>query len=106
MNKIDLVDKASLKKDVSDFKVGDEVKVHLKVKEGEKTRVQIFAGTVIRRKGSGVRASFTVLKEVRGDLIEKIFPLHSPQVEKVSVTSKGKVKKAKLYHLVRKFDKK
>jgi large subunit ribosomal protein L19 len=99
MSKIDFVDKASLKKKPPEFNVGDQVKVHLKVREGDKTRVQVFAGIVIRKRGTGVGSSFTVLKEVRGDVIEKVFPLHSPVVEKVTVTAKGQPRRAKLYHL-------
>ncbi|OGW77430.1 MAG: 50S ribosomal protein L19 [Omnitrophica bacterium RIFCSPHIGHO2_02_FULL_49_9] len=99
MSKIDVVEKKYLKENVPVFKVGDEVKVHLKVREGDKTRIQIFAGTVIRKKGHGTSASFTVLKETRGDVVEKVFPLHSPQVDQVTVTTKGKVRRAKLYYL-------
>jgi large subunit ribosomal protein L19 len=99
MNKIELVEKDYLKKELPEFRVGDEVKVHLKVHEGDKTRTQIFAGTVIRRRGRGTNATFTVLKEVRGDTVEKTILLHSPNVEKVQVTTKGSVRRAKLYYL-------
>ena len=99
MNKIELIEKDYLKKSAPEFKVGDEVKVHLKVKEGDKTRIQIFQGTVIRRRGRGTNATFTVLKEVRDDTVEKTFLLHSPQVEKVTVVTKGKVHRARLYYL-------
>ncbi len=88
-----------MKKSLPEFNVGDEVKVHLKVQEGDKTRIQIFEGTVIRKRGQGINATFTVLKEVRDDIVEKIFLLHSPQVEKIQVTAKGKAHRAKLYHL-------
>jgi large subunit ribosomal protein L19 len=73
--------------------------VHVRVKEGDKTLTQLFEGVCICKKGKGVRASFTVLKESYGDKVEKIFPLHSPNVEKVTVSAKGKVRRAKLYYL-------
>jgi len=84
---------------VPEFRVGDVLKIHIKVKEGEKSRIQIFEGTCIRRRGSSVNASFTVVKETHGDIVEKIFPLYSPTIDKIVVTSKGNVKRAKLYHL-------
>ena len=84
------------------FCVGDTLKIHLKVKEGDKTRTQMFEGVCISRKGSGVSASFTVIKETHGDIVEKIFPLFSPNVEKIVVERKGKVKRSKLYHLRKK----
>ena len=99
MNKIELIEKEYLKKSIPEFRVGDQVKVHLKVQEGDKTRTQVFAGTVIRKRGRGTNATFTVLKEVRDDLVEKVFLLHSPHVEKIAVTTKGKAHRAKLYHL-------
>ena len=99
MKKVELIEKDYLKKSIPEFQVGDQVKVHLKVQEGDKTRTQVFQGTVIRKRGSGTSATFTVLKEVRDDIVEKVFLLHSPQVEKIQVTTKGKVHRAKLYHL-------
>ena len=99
---IKIVTKEYFKKDVPDFRVGDTLKVHLKVKEGDKTRTQLFEGVCIARKGSGVGASFTVVKETHGDIVEKIFPIHSPTVEKIVVDRKGKVRRAKLYHLRKK----
>ena len=98
-DKILEVEKKYLKDKPSDFRVGDQVKVHTKVREGEKTRIQIFEGIVIRRRGSGTRATFTVLRDEHGDQIEKVFPLHSPNVEKVVVAKSGAVRRAKLYHL-------
>ena len=105
MSKIDLIEKDYLKSKVPSFQVGDQVKVHLKVREGEKTRIQVFAGTVIRKRGQGTGASFAVLKETRGDVIEKVFPLHSPTLEKVVVTAKGRARRAKLYYLREKHSK-
>lgn len=99
MNKIELIERDYLKKSLPEFNVGDEVKVSLKVQEGDKTRTQIFAGTVIRKKGRGINATFSVLKEVRDDIVEKIFLVHSPHIEKIAVTTKGKARRAKLYHL-------
>lgn len=99
MSQIELIEKDYLKKSIPEFRVGDQVKVHLKVHEGDKTRVQVFEGTVIRKRGRGTNATFTVLKEVRDDTIEKTFSLHSPNIEKITVVVKGKVRRAKLYHL-------
>ena len=99
MSKIDLIEKDYLKKTIPEFNVGDEVKVHLKVQEGDKSRIQIFAGTVVKKRGRGINASFSVLKEIRDDIVEKSFLLHSPQVEKIAVTTKGKARRSKLYHL-------
>lgn len=90
------------KKEVPEFRVGDTLKIHLRVKEGDKTRTQIFEGTCIRRRGTGIGASFTVLKETHGDMVEKIFPLYSPTIEKIALVRKGKVRRAKLYHLRKK----
>ena len=99
MKKIELIEKDYLKQSVPEFRVGDQVKVHLKVQEGDKTRIQVFQGIVIRRRGRGTNATFTVLKEVRDDTVEKVFLLHSPQVEKVTVITKGKPRRARLYYL-------
>ena len=96
------VSKDLYKKDVPDFRVGDTLKIHIKVKEGDKTRTQMFEGVCIRRRGTGAGASFTVVKETHGDIVEKIFPLYSPTIEKIVVGKKGKVRRAKLYHLRKK----
>ena len=90
------------KKDVPAFRVGDTLKVHIRVKEGDKTRTQVFEGVCISRRGTGLSANFAVLKETHGDIVEKIFPIHSPNVEKIVVSRKGKFKRAKLYHLRKK----
>lgn len=100
--KLELIEKDHVKKSLPEFHIGDQVKVHLKVQEDEKTRTQVFLGTVIKKRGSGIGASFTVLKDVRGDMVQKTFPVHSPNVEKVTVVLKGKAKRAKLYHLMKK----
>ena len=99
---IETIEKEIRKREVPEFRVGDTLKIHIKVKEGDKTRTQVFEGVCIRRRGSGAGASFTVLKESHGDMVEKIFPLYSPTVEKIAVTQKGKVRRAKLYYLRKK----
>ncbi len=88
-----------IKNDPMSFRVGDTVKVHNLIREGEKSRVQIFQGMVIAKKGSGARETFTVRKISDGVGVEKIFPIHSPNVEKIEVTKTGKVRRAKLYYL-------
>lgn len=88
-----------LKKEVPKFGIGDTVLVHVKIKEEGKTRIQVFEGVVIRRKGSGIRATFTVRRVSYGEGVERIFPLHSPFIEKVEVKKKGSVRRAKLYYL-------
>ncbi len=99
---MDIVEKEFASKKTAAFRVGDTLKVHVRVKEGDKTRTQLFEGTCIRKKGTGARASFTVLKESYGDKVEKVFPLYSPNVEKIVVSHKGKVRRAKLYYLKQK----
>jgi large subunit ribosomal protein L19 len=96
------VEEAGGKKEVPDFRVGDTLKVHIRVKEGDKTRTQVFEGICIRRRGSGASASFSVIRETHGDIVEKIFPIFSPTVEKIAVTRRGKARRAKLYHLRKK----
>lgn len=91
-----------LKKDIPEFSPGDTVQVHVKVIEGEKERIQVFQGVVIRRKKAGVKSTFTVRKISSGIGVERIFPLHSPIIDKIKVMRKGKVSRAKLYYLRRK----
>jgi large subunit ribosomal protein L19 len=93
------VEKAYLKKDVPDFKVGDTVKVHYKTVEGGKERLQVLEGVVISRKGKGIRETFTIRRFSHGVGVERTFPVHSPRVEKVDITKRGKVRKAKLFYL-------
>ena len=102
MDKIELIEKDYIKKDVPQFRTGDTVKVYLKVQEGDKTRTQIFEGVVIRRRGQGVGESFTVLRDMRGDIVEKVFPVHSPFLEKITVVKKGKFSRSKLYYMRKK----
>ncbi len=93
------IEAAELKAEVPQFNVGDTVKVHNKIKEGNKERIQIFEGTVIKRQGGSNRETFTVRKNSNGVGVEKTWPLHSPNVEKVEVVRKGKVRRAKLFYL-------
>ena len=86
-------------REVAEFKTGDTVRVHAKVKEGNRERIQVFEGTVLKKQGTGVRATFTVRKISNGVGVEKTWPLHSPIVEKVDVVRRGKVRRAKLYYL-------
>ena len=99
MHKLDAVDAASLRSDIPDFRPGDSLKVHVRVVEGNKSRIQVFAGVVIARSGSGVRETFTVRKISYGVGVERTFPVHTPVVEKIEVTTRGDVRRAKLYYL-------
>jgi len=105
MNKIAELEKDFMKKKILAFKVGDTVRVFVKIKEGDKTRLQAFEGIVIAKKGSSVRETFTVRRISYGEGVERIFQLHSPLIESVSVVKKGKVRRAKLYYLKNKFGK-
>lgn len=93
------IETAQLKQDVTDFNVGDTIKVYAKIKEGNRERVQVFEGTVIKRQNGGARETFTVRKFSNGIGVEKSWPLHSPSVEKIEVVRLGKVRRAKLYYL-------
>jgi large subunit ribosomal protein L19 len=99
MNAIDLIDAQSLRDDVPDFEPGDTLKVHVRVVEGNRERVQVFQGAVIRRQGSGLRETFTVRKVSFGVGVERTFPVHSPIVAKIEVLTRGDVRRAKLYYL-------
>jgi large subunit ribosomal protein L19 len=100
MDLLKKIEQAYLKESLPAFKVGDEVDVRVKIKEGEKERVQVFNGTVIRIKGGkGIRGSFTVRRIVQGEGVERVFPFHSPAVEGVLVKRPGRVRRAKLYYL-------
>ncbi|MCB1003866.1 MAG: 50S ribosomal protein L19, partial [Acidimicrobiales bacterium] len=96
---IDLVDNTNLRDDIPAFGPGDTLKVHVRVVEGSKERIQVFQGVVIRRQGSGVRESFTVRKVSYGVGVERTFPLHTPTVAKIEVMTRGDVRRAKLYYL-------
>ena len=99
MNIINKIEQEQLKDDVADFNVGDTVKVHTRVVEGGKERIQIFQGLCIGRKGSGVNAAFTVRKISYGEGVERVFPVHTPRIAKIEVTARGKVRRAKLNYL-------
>lgn len=99
MNIIDKIEKEQLNEEVADFNVGDTVKVHCRVIEGGKERIQIYQGLVIGRRGSSINASFTVRKISYGEGVERVFPLHSPRVAQVEVVTRGKVRRAKLNYL-------
>jgi large subunit ribosomal protein L19 len=99
MNKVDPIEKLRLRDDLPDFRAGDTVKVHVRVVEAGRERVQIFQGVVIRRRGGGLRESFTVRKISFGVGVERTFPLHSPQIASLEVVSRGDVRRAKLYYL-------
>jgi large subunit ribosomal protein L19 len=88
-----------LKKDLPEFGPGDTLRLHVKIKEGDKERIQVFQGTVISRKGSGVSESITVRKVSAGIEVERVFPLYSPNIDKIQVVRKGKVRRSKLYYL-------
>jgi large subunit ribosomal protein L19 len=99
MHILDSVDKASLKTDVPDFRAGDTVKVHVNIVEGNRSRIQVFQGIVIRRSGEGVRETFTVRKVSFQVGVERTFPVHSPVIDKIELVSRGQVRRAKLYFL-------
>lgn len=99
MNTLDFIDKASLREDIPAFRAGDTLEVHVKVIEGTKERVQVFKGIVIRRQGGGVRETFTVRKVSFGVGVERTFPVHSPNIDKIVAATRGDVRRAKLYYL-------
>src|SRR5579863_2914956 len=96
---LDKIESEQYRKNALDFSVGDSVKVHTKVVEGDKERIQIFAGVVIGRRGHGLNASFTVRRISYGEGVERVFPVHSPRVDKIEVERKGSVRRAKLTYL-------
>ncbi|ASY18412.1 large subunit ribosomal protein L19 [Candidatus Planktophila versatilis] len=99
MNILDVVDAASLRKDIPQFRAGDELKIHVRVIEGSKSRLQVFQGIVIGRQGEGVRETFTIRKVSYGVGVERTFPVHTPVIEKIELVKKGDVRRAKLYYL-------
>jgi large subunit ribosomal protein L19 len=102
---IENIERKQLRDDVPQFKAGDTVKVHFKVIEGTRQRIQVFQGTVIKRQGQGARETFTVRKQSFGVGVERTFPVHSPKIEKIEVTMIGDVRRAKLYYLRKKVGK-
>lgn len=99
MDIISKIEQEQMKQDVTPFNVGDSVKVHCRVVEGGKERIQIYEGLVIARSGSGVNAAFTVRKISYGEGVERVFPVHTPRIAKIEVVSRGKVRRAKLHYL-------
>jgi len=99
MNVLDAVDAASLRTDIPSFRSGDELKVHVRVIEGNKSRIQVFQGVVIRRQGSGVRETFTIRKISYGVGVERTFPVHTPVIERIEIVRHGSARRAKLYYL-------
>ena len=99
MNTLDALDADSLRDDIPDFRPGDTVKVHVRVIEGNRSRIQVFAGVVISRAGDGLRESFTVRKVSFGVGVERTFPVHSPIIDKIEIDRRGDVRRAKLYYL-------
>lgn len=99
MDVIEAIEKEQMRLDIPDFKAGDTIRVHARIKEGEKERIQIFQGVVIRKRKGGTGATFTVRKVSYGIGVERIFPLHSPNIDKVEIVSRGKVRRGRLYYL-------
>nr|WP_231723417.1 MULTISPECIES: 50S ribosomal protein L19 [unclassified Veillonella] len=99
VNIIDVLEKEQLRSDIPEFRAGDTVKVHVKVVEGSRERIQVFEGLVINRQGGSVRETFTVRRIASGVGVERVFPLHSPRLAKIEVTRRGIVRRAKLYYL-------
>ena len=99
MNQLDMLEKEQMRLDLPSFNAGDSVKVYSRIKEGDKERIQVFAGVVIRKRSGTTGATFTVRKISYGVGVEKIFPFHSPTIDKVEVVSRGRVRRAKLYYL-------
>ena len=99
MNSMETIEKEQMRMDLPDYAVGDTVKVHFKIVEGEKERIQVFEGVVIRKRKGGVGATFTVRKVSYGIGVERIFPLHSPRIERIEIVNRGRVRRARLYYL-------
>ena len=99
MELIDSIERERIRTDLSDFRAGDTVRVHVKIREGDKERTQIFEGVVIRKKRGGIGSTFTVRKNSYGIDVERIFPLYSPAIEKIVVVNKGSVRRSRLYYL-------
>ena len=99
MNVIEMIEKEQMRLDIPDFKPGDTIRVHARIKEGEKERIQTFQGVVLRKRRGSTGATFTVRKVSYGIGVERIFPLHSPNIDRIEVITRGRVRRAKLYYL-------
>jgi large subunit ribosomal protein L19 len=99
MNTLDALDAESIRTDIPDFRAGDTLKVHARVVEGNRSRIQIFQGVVIRRQGGGLRETFTIRKVSFGVGVERTYPVHSPQLDRIEIVTRGDVRRAKLYYL-------
>jgi len=99
MDAIELIEREQIRTDLPTFKVGDAVRVHVRIIEGEKERIQVFEGVVIRKRQGSFRSTFTVRKISYGIGVERIFPFHSPRIEKIEVVTRGRVRRAKLYYM-------
>jgi len=99
MNRLDYIEREQMRLDIPQFRTGDTVKVHVKIREGEKERIQVFQGIVIAKRNGGMRSSFTVRKISSGIGVEKVFPLHCPSIDKIEVVQRGRVRRSRLYYL-------
>jgi large subunit ribosomal protein L19 len=99
MNVLDQIEREQMRLDIPEFRTGDTVKVHIKIREGEKDRIQVFQGVVIAKRKGGLRSSFTVRKISYGVGVEKVFPLHSPVIDRIEIVQLGKVRQSRLYYL-------
>jgi large subunit ribosomal protein L19 len=99
MNTIKMLEKEQLKDDITKFNIGDTVKVHFRIKEGNRERIQVFEGAVLKRQGEGIKETFTVRRISYGVGVERTFPVHSPKIEKIEIVRKGQVRRARLFYL-------
>lgn len=99
MDAIEILEKEQMRFDIPDFRPGDTIKVHVKIKEGDKERIQLFQGVVIRKRKGSIRATFTVRKVAYGIGVERIFPFHSPSIDKIDIIKRGRVRRGRLYYL-------
>jgi large subunit ribosomal protein L19 len=99
MDAMEMLTREQMRTDIPDFRAGDTVKVHVRIKEGDKERIQVFQGVVLRRRGSGLDATFTVRKVSYGVGVERIFPLHAPVIDRIEVVTRGRVRRSRIYYL-------
>ncbi len=106
MNVIDKIEKTQLRDDLPRFNIGDTIKIYVKIKEGDKERIQPFEGTVISKAGGGLNETFTLRRVLYGEGVERVFPMHSPRIDKITIQREGVARRAKLYYLRKKVGKK